>query len=400
MLSPDAVWTLLDAELAPLPAERRGRRAALGAVLAEELHVIAAIPACDVTAMDGFAVAGEIVPGLELSIAGTVAAGDPPGAVLPPGAALRIWTGAPVPVGADRVVPVEQTESHGESTVRLLAAVPPGAHLRRAGEVARPGQSLLSAGERLGPAALALLASQGIAEIAVTRAPRVALLATGDEVVPPEREPAPGQLRDSHTDYLLAAGHRLGFEFTPLGIARDDVDELVATIGGALERHDVVLVCGGVSRGGRDHSEEAFTRLGAATRFAGVAIQPGKPLVGARRGERWLFGLPGNPASVMVAFRLFVRPALERLAGRNAAFWGDARPVELAAPLAAGKGRDRFVPARARGRGEGGRERVEPLGVRGSHDLATFGAADRLLRIPAGAPARAAGETAEAIDWE
>jgi molybdopterin molybdotransferase len=266
--------------------------------------------------------------------------------------------------------------------------------------VARPGQLLLARGERLGPAALALLASQGIAEVAVTRAPRVALLATGDEVVAPEREPAPGQLRDSHTDYLLAAGRRLGLDFTPLGIARDDVDELVATIGGALERHDVVLVCGGVSMGGRDHSEEAFARLGAATRFAGVAIQPGKPLVAARRGDRWLFGLPGNPASVMVAFRLFVRPALERLAGRAAAFWGDARTVVLAAPLAEGKGRDRFVPARTRGRGEGGSERVEPLGVRGSHDLATFGAADRLLRIPAGAPARAAGESVEAIDWE
>jgi molybdopterin molybdotransferase len=401
MLSPDAAWQRIARELEPLAAERLTRRAALGAVLAESLTVRAAIPASDVSAMDGFALAGAIAAGVELPVAGTIAAGDSPGASLPAGAALRIWTGAPVPRGADRVVPVEQVRESGDgATVRVLEPPPAGAHIRRTGEVARSGEPLLGRGDRLGPAALALLASQGIGEVEVTRAPRVALLATGDEVVPPECEPGPGQLRDSHTDFLLAAGRRLDIPFEALGIARDDLEELTGTIGGALDRHDVVLVCGGVSMGGRDHSEAAFARLGATTLFAGVAIQPGKPLVCARRGESWLFGLPGNPASVMVAFRLFVRPALERLAGRAAAFWSDARPVELTAPLAGGKGRDRFVPARTRDRGGSGLDRIEPLGVRGSHDLATFGAADRLVRIPAGAAPRGAGALAEAIDWE
>ncbi|MCM2269702.1 MAG: molybdopterin molybdotransferase MoeA [Thermoanaerobaculia bacterium] len=400
-LAPEEAWNRIAGRLTPLGVERVDRRHALGATLAEALVVRAAIPPCDVSAMDGFALAGDVAPGIELPVAGTVAAGDRPGARLSAGAAMRIWTGAPIPVGADRVVPIEEVaESDGGARVRLHRAPVAGAHVRRRGEVAREGGPLLAAGDRLGPAALALLASQGLGDVAVVRPPRVAVLATGDEVVAPEREPAPGQLRDSHTDYLLAAGRRLGVVVDALGIARDDLDELTATLAGALATHDVVLVCGGVSMGGKDFTEAALARLGGEVVVAGVAIQPGKPLVYARCGERHLFGLPGNPASVMVSFRLFVRPALERLAGRETGFWSEAREVELAAPLAAGKGRDRFVPARARGRGASGRELVAPLGVRGSHDLATFGVADRLLRVPAGAPERGAGALVEAIDWE
>jgi molybdopterin molybdotransferase len=402
MLAPEAAWRLVAERAPPLGNELCPRRAALGRLLAEELAATTAVPAADVSAMDGYAVAGELSAGLRLPVAGTVAAGDSPGAALAPGTALRIWTGAPLPAGADRVVPVEATDEHvgPPLAVEIREPVASGAHVRRRGEVLRPGQPLLARGARLGPAALALLASQGIESVAVGRRPRVALLATGDEVVAPEREPAPGQLRDSHTDYLLAATRRLGLEVTALGIARDDPDELVATLAAALDAHDVVLVTGGVSMGGRDHTAAAFSRLGAEIVFAGVAVQPGKPLVFAARGGRLLFGLPGNPASVMVSFRLFVRPALERLAGADASFWGEARTVELTGSLSAGKGRDRFVPALAGGLGTDGRELVAPLGVRGSHDLATFGRADRLLRVPTRAPARDAGELAEAIDWE
>jgi molybdopterin molybdotransferase len=402
MLTPEAAWKLVAERSTPLGAEACARREALGRVLAEDLVATTEVPPSDVSAMDGYALAGELAAGSRLPVAGTVAAGDPPGAALAPGAALRIWTGAPVPAGADRVVPVELThESGGEPrVVEIREPVAAGAHIRRRGEILRRGQPLLPRGARLGPAALALLASQGVGSVAVGRRPRLALLSTGDEVVPPEREPAPGQLRDSHTDYLLAAARRLGLAPTALGIARDDPDELAGVLAGALDAHDVVLVCGGVSMGGRDHTETALARLGAAVVFSGVAVQPGKPLVFATRGERLLFGLPGNPASVMVSFRLFVRPALERLAGAAAGFWSDARAVELAAPLNAGKGRDRFVPARRSGRAASGREQVEPLGVRGSHDLAIFGLANRLLRVPPHAPARAVGELVEAIDWE
>jgi len=224
------------------------------------------------------------------------------------------------------------------------------------------------------------------------------VVTTGDEVVAPDLVPAPGQLRDSHTDYLVAAGRRLGLDFVPLGIAPDDTHLLERWVGAALDEADVVLICGGVSMGGRDHTESALRALGVALEFDGVAVQPGKPLVFGHRGERLLFGLPGNPASVMVAFRLFVRPALERLLGGDAAFWSEARPIELVAPVGAGKARDRFVPARREPGAAGPRAR--PLGVRGSHDLVTFGVADLLLRVRAGDPPRSAGDAIEAIDWE
>lgn len=402
MLAPETAWRRIAEQLSPLAPEPCSRREALGRILAGDLFVTTAIPAADVSAMDGFAVAGEILPGGRRPIAGTVVAGEAPGAVLTPGTALRIWTGAPLPAGSDRVVPVEKTAEIPGSPpwVTLHEAVPAGAHIRRRGEVLRPGEPLLAAGSRLGPAALSLLASQGIAEVDVVRRPNVAILPTGDEIVPAGRSPGPGQLRDSHTDFLMAAAKRLRLPTSPIGILRDDPGALAAKIAAALDHHDVIVVCGGVSMGGRDHTATAFAGAGAETVFHGVAIQPGKPLLFAVREGRLLFGLPGNPASVMVTFRLFVQPALLRLAGSPGAFWSDARTVELAAPLAVGKPRDRFVPAAWRGRGESGHERVEPLGVLGSHDLATFGAADRLLRVPAGAPALTGGDLVEAIEWE
>jgi molybdopterin molybdotransferase len=328
-----------------------------------------------------------------------VVAGDAPGARVAAGEAMQIWTGAPVPDGADRVIGIEETELVGAGArVRIARAAAPGGAIRRRAEVVAAGAPLLPTGTPLGPAALSLLASQGLDELEIECPPRVAIVTTGDEVVAPDLVPGPGQLRDSHTDYLVAAGRRLGLDFAPLGIAPDDPRLIERWIGSALGEFDVVLACGGVSMGGRDHTESALRALGVEIEFDGVAIQPGKPLVFGHKGDRLLFGLPGNPASVMVAFRLFVRPALERMRGRDDAFWSDARAVALAAPLGAGKSRDRFVPARLESSEAGARARA--LGVRGSHDLVTFGVADLLLRVRAGDPARAAGETVEAVDWE
>jgi molybdopterin molybdotransferase len=399
VIPPERAWQAIEARLEPLDAERVERRAALRRVLASGLVATTEVPAADVSALDGFAYAGELGHGARLAVSVTIVAGDPPGARLEAGTAARIWTGAPVPQGADRVVGIEHTESDSDDEVAILRPVAAGAAVRRRAEILAVGAPLLAAGSRLGPAAIGLLASQGVAHVEVVRAPRVGVLATGDEVVAAEREPAPGQLRDSHTDYLLAAGRRLGLDFVALGIAGDEQGELVERIGRALDELDVVLVCGGVSMGGRDRTEAAFDELGVEVDFDAVAVQPGKPLVFGHRGRRLLFGLPGNPGSVMVAFRLFVRPALDRLAGGDAAFWSDARTLPLAAPLAAGKPRDRFVPAKLE-RAAGAAPAARPLGVRGSHDLATFASADLLRRVRAGQPARAAGEPVEAIEWE
>jgi molybdopterin molybdotransferase len=394
MLSCEEAWRRIEPHTGPRGRELLARPEALGRVLARPLVATADLPAFDVSALDGFALAGEVEAGAVLTVAGTQAAGAPSGAALAPGTALGIWTGALVPAGADRVVAIEKTVPAGAGRIRVLEPPPPGHAIRRGGEVARRGAVLAAEGTPLAPATLALAASQGYAELEVFRAPRVAFLVTGDEVVPAERVPAPGELRDSHSDFLSAAGRRLGLAFEPLGRTPDDPAELGRRLAGALDDADVVLTCGGVSMGGADHLRAVIERLGCAIELHGVAMQPGKPLLFARRGETLVFGLPGNPASVMVAFRLFVRPALERLLGRTSSFWSDAIEVRLQAPLAAGLGRDRFVPARREGPSA-----ARPLEARGSHDLAAFALADLLVRVRPGDSERGAGALAEAIDF-
>src|SRR5687768_14969769 len=346
MISIEEAWERLLPHLAPLPPARLPRHAAARRVLAEPVHATLDVPFADVSAMDGYALAGEVPPGAVLAVAGTVAAGDAPGRALPAGAALRIMTGAPLPAGADRVVPVEDTAGWGDPvTVRRAPA--PGAHVRRRGEIARAGDALLQPGEPLLPGALALLAAHGHGEVSVHPAPRVALLVTGDEVVPSTAEPAPGQLRDTHGDFLLAAAAACGASLEPLGIAPDRPEALRERLRGGLG-HDVLLVTGGVSRGAYDFVEGALAELGFRALFDEVAMQPGKPLVAMVRdgGAPLVFGLPGNPASVMVSFWLLVRPALRRLQGHRDSCWGGAVDAVTSSPLPGAGARDRFLPAR------------------------------------------------------
>ncbi|MBV8202323.1 MAG: molybdopterin molybdotransferase MoeA [Acidobacteria bacterium] len=403
-LSPEQAWQGIAAELAPLGAERVARRAAAGRVLAEALAATVDVPAGDVSAMDGYALAGDAAAGARLPVAATVAAGDPPGLALPAGHAVRIMTGAPLPLGADRVLPVEATRTHARAAsasgpeVELLAAPGAGDHIRRRGEVQRAGEMLLPAGSLLTPGALALVATHGHAEVPVHRLPKVAVLPTGDEVVPPERVPGPGQLRDSHTDFLLAAGAALGLRFTALGIAPDRPDELAARIAAGLATADVLLICGGVSMGEFDLVEGVLERLGCRRRFDAVAIQPGKPLVFATHPAGCVFGLPGNPASVMVDFWLFVRPALARLGGREDAWWRPSLPATLAAPLPAAAARDRFLPAEVSwGAAPDGGPLARPLPPKGSHDLAAYARGTALVRVRAGAAAAPAGARCEIL---
>jgi molybdopterin molybdotransferase len=223
----------------------------------------------------------------------------------------------------------------------------------------------------------------------VVGAPRVAILTTGDEVIPPESTPAPGQLRDSHTDFLLAACSSVGARPHALGIAPDDEGILREKLARGLES-DVLIVSGGVSMGEFDLVEPVLASLGATPLFDAVAIQPGKPMVAAVHSGGLLFALPGNPASAMVCFWLLVRPALRRLAGLPDAFWREALDGTLEGPLPAARDRDRILPARVRF--ASGRLLVEPLLPLGSHDLAAYARGTALVRAPAGSPARQAGE--------
>jgi molybdopterin molybdotransferase len=348
--------------------------------------------------MDGYAVAGDLAPKTQLPVSGTIAAGDPPGAHLDPGTALRIMTGAPCPRGADRIIPVELT-SESDNRVTFHESLPLGAHIRHHGEVTRVGDEILPAGSRLTPGALSLAASHGYGELPVHGLPTVHTLATGDEVVPPEVEPGPGQLRDTHTDFLLAAGATLGLVFQPLGIARDQDNDLERLVAKGL-RADVLILSGGVSMGRFDLVEGVLERLGCRVLFNRVAIQPGKPLVAAVHPGGLVFGLPGNPASVKATFWLFVRPVLRCLMGRSDHFWGGALKGTLAAPLPGARARDRFLAAEVHF--QDGGILVTPHDPRGSHDLTAYARGTALVRIPAGADPSEPGESCEILplaDW-
>ena len=393
-IAPDEAWRRIAERLQPLPEVAVERRLAAGRVLARDLAATVDVPPADVSAMDGYAVCGEIRAGERRPVAGTVAAGDPPGCELVPPAVVRIMTGAPVPREADRVVPVEATDG-GREEVVFRAGTRSGEHVRRRGEIVRQGDPLLSAGARLTPGALALLATHGYAELPVHRAPSVAVLTTGDEVVPPERTPAPGQLRDSNTDFLLAAGAGLGLRCESLGISPDRAEALRPLVARGL-RSDVLLLCGGVSMGEFDLVEGVLAELGCEVVFDSVAIQPGKPMVFATsRHGGLVFGLPGNPASVMVSFWLFVRPALRRLMGIEDSWWGAALAGTLDAPLPGAGARDRFLPAEIEARG--GEIHVTPFPPQGSHDLAAYARGTVLVRVRPGAPPTRAGERCEVV---
>ncbi len=398
MISAEEAWRRIAPYAVPLGTERLPRRDAPGRVLADSFIARVDIPAQDVSAMDGYAVAGGITPGERRPVAGTVAAGDPPGFDLPAGAAARIMTGATLPRAADRVIQVEWTDG-GEEEVVFHQGVGSGANVRRRGEILHAGEALLAAGSLLTPGALSLAATHGYGELPVWREPRVAVLTTGDELVPPEVDPLPGQLRDSNTDFLLAAGRTLGLGFASLGIARDSIAALQERIAEGLSAN-VLLLCGGVSMGEYDLVERALTGLGCETLLDGVAIQPGKPLVVARHPRSLVFGLPGNPASVMVGFWLFVRPALRRMLGSYDAFWHGALTAELEAPLPGAGPRDRFLPAEVAF--TAGRILATPLPSRGSHDLAAYARGTALVRVPAGSPPTAAGSPCQVLplsDW-
>lgn len=400
MLSPENAWAAIAAEADTLDVERVARADAIGRVLAEGLTATVDVPAHDVSAMDGFALAGDVEAGAVLPVDGIVAAGDPPGADLRPGAALRIMTGAPTPAGADRVIPIEQTEfdggGAGNGDVRIVETVPAGRHIRRQAEVTAAGGPLLAAGELLTPGGAGVLATHGISEARVHRRPTVATLSTGDEVVPAEAEPGPGQLRDSHRDFLRSALAQLGIEARSLGIARDDPDELREKVQSGLDS-DVLLISGGVSMGEFDFVEQVLgeTGLGCRFLFDAVAIQPGKPLVAARHERGWVFGLPGNPASAMVTYWLFVRPLLRIMTGAEDAYWRGALGARLTGDLPGAKWRDRFLPCRFRV--ESGEVLVEPRPPLGSHDLVAYGAGAGLVRVPKRSAPAAAGEPCEVL---
>lgn len=290
-----------------------------GRVLARDLVSQLQVPPDDNTSMDGYAVrcADVAAPGATLPVSQRIPAGSAP-AALAAGTAARIFTGAPVPAGADAIVMQEDTEPAGDNLVRFKSVPAPGQWIRRSGEDVARGAVVLSRGQRLDPAALGLAASIGLDHVTVARRPRVALFSTGDELVMPgEVAPEamrPGAIYNSNRFFLQALLRRLGCEVSDYGIVPDQREATVRALDLAAREHDLILTSGGVSVGEEDHVKPAVESLGSLDLWQ-IAMKPGKPFAHGRVREAHFMGLPGNPVSSFVTFLVLVRPFLLKLQG-------------------------------------------------------------------------------------
>lgn len=363
---------------------------ALGCVTAAPVMATEDVPSFANTAMDGYAVraadtlgATEEAPA-RLAVVGSLAAGQESRTPVEPGQAVRIMTGAPMPPGADAVIMVELTRTDGSGVVLAGAEVPPGNHVRPAGDDLRAGQMVIPTGTELGPAHLGVLASIGMHEVTVHPPARVGVLSTGDELTDGTAPLRPGQIRDSNRPMLLALARRSGCVAVDLGQARDVEDELTEAIEGGLSTCDVILTSGGVSVGDFDYTKAVLDRLSGATmRWMQVAIRPAKPFAfGVVRGTP-VFGLPGNPVSSMVSFECFARPALRAMMGHHRPGRPEITAVADEGLARQPDGKLHLIRVEA-APGPDGRYHVRSTGSQGSHQLLATARANALALVPDG----------------
>jgi len=381
---------------APLPAIEVPLGEALGLHLAEDVVADSPLQRFDNSAMDGYAVRAADLAGagpgapVTLALAGESRAGHPADAAVGPGEAIAISTGAMVPEGADTVVRVEDT-NHADGRVEIAVSPIPGANIRRAGEDVSAGEVVLRSGEPLGPAALGLLAALGVESVACHRRPRVAVVISGDELVPPGEPLPPGGIRDSNSTTLAALVARAGAELYSSGGAGDSLEATVAALEPQLGAADAVVVCGGVSVGEHDHVKDALTQLGVEQDFWRVSLRPGGPAYFGHRDRTLVFGLPGNPVSVFVTFTLLAAPGLAALAG------GSPQRPRTTAALADSyaKGTDRTEAARCTLALTESGWVATPKPRQGSHVITSLLEADCLAILPGPARVFEAGERVE-----
>ena len=373
-----------------LPAEQVPAGDAAGRVLAEDVTSVVDLPPFPSSAMDGYAVRAADLPGT-LRVVGESAAGAPFSRTLGPGEAVAISTGAVVPDGSDAVAPVEIVVKH-DNTVDVDRRLEAGASVRPPGGDMRAGEVVAPAGTRLGPAALAGIAASGIASVSCSRRPRVAILATGSELVSPGEPLAPGEIYESNMIMLAAALSAVGAEIVSAPSVPDDQPSLRDALERGLEC-DVLVTSGGVSVGEHDLVREVERDLGVDEVFWRVAIKPGKPLAFGTRGATLVFGLPGNPVSALVGAELFVKPALRALQGIPAPL-PRFEPGRLGSDLRQNAERDEFV--RARTANDGDAILLAPLRGQESHMIASASAADALIHVPRGNGELTAGSV---VSW-
>jgi molybdopterin molybdotransferase len=407
----DALARVLSIDL-PIRTETVPLQDALGRVLAEPVISMAAIPPWDNAAMDGYALRAADTaldaarssapqpdcdggepgpPGAVLRVVETIPAGGAPTRTLGRGEAARIFTGAPVPPGADTVVMQENSEALADGRVRILGAATEGRHIRREGESVRPGDTVLPAGRTLGASDLGLVAAIGQSQVVAARRPVVALLGTGDELVPPGQALGPGQIWASNTAALAGLVIAAGGVPIDCGIARDDLEGTRAAFRRALDHGpDLLVSTGGVSVGDFDVVKEAMAGEGAEMGFWKVRMKPGKPLAFGVIGGVPTFGLPGNPVSCVVNFLQFVRPVLRRALG-------DPDPhlpvldAVLEEPLRKRAGRNELVRVTLDWRG--GRLYARSTGSQGSARIRGMADAHGFVLLDAHATHASAGDT-------
>ncbi len=398
MISTDDALRIVLESVAPLGVERVPILDALGQVLAEEIRSSRDIPGFDNSAMDGYAVrAADIATASEahpvrLKVLETVAAGRMPAHQVGPGQCARTMTGAPIAPGADAIVQVERTREDG-SIVEILAPAEAAAFIRPRGEDLRAGEPVMAPGRTLSPADLGMLASLSRSMVGVYRRPRVAIVATGDELIDIDQIPTGAQVVNSSVYALSGAIREAGGEAVILRVARDTKGEVRERLEEAMA-FDVILSTGGVSVGQFDFVKGVLDELGMRTLFHGVAQRPGRPLKFGTIGARPVFGLPGNPVSTLVCFYLYVGPALRRMGGR--AEVGLARVcVRCAVDIKLANNLTEFV--RVKLERQGGDYLATPTGNQGSGILSSLSRADGLLIGPAAASLLRKGDQATVL---
>jgi molybdopterin molybdotransferase len=363
-----------------MPAESVPLIECISRILREDVFADSDSPPFDKAIRDGFAVRFEDVTEIPatLSVIGESRAGFASNVHVQKGQCCEIMTGAPLPAGANAVVMVEHTERLSQSSVRICKSVRENEGLLRLGAECRKGDRLIAAGRRIGLADVGLLASAGKSAVLVSRKPRVAIIATGDELVDVQQVPGPSQIRNSNSYTIHGQVLEAGASPHDLGIARDDLEDLRAKIRLGLE-HDILLVSGGVSMGKYDLVESVFADFGVEVLFDKIAMKPGKPTVFGYCGNTYVFGLPGNPLSTIVAFHMFVRPLiLFLLKSENTA--PKILEAKLEAPAKCDPQRASLLPALVRF--DDGRYRIRTAPWKGSSDLVGLSRANALIVIP------------------
>ena len=402
MIPLDEARALVLARCEPLPVEDADIRDMAGRPLAADVVSAEDVPPFDNSAVDGFAVQSADVasPPVELDVVATVAAGSTSPVAVARGQAVRIMTGAPIPAGADAVVMVEDSQPVSGGRVRLTAPAQSGGAIREAGSDVRAGDTVFRAGTVVGAAAIGVLASINVRAVPARRRARVAVLATGDELVVDGSPLAPGQIRESNLTMLRQLLADAGCVVEDLGVVRDDEALLEDVLRGAARRCDAIVTSGGVSMGDFDVVKAVLSRI-ADMQWMQVAIKPAKPFAfgtldgGAGRPVP-VFGLPGNPVSSVVSFEMFARPALRRMMGHERDLLRPVVRAVLDAPVRR-KPDGKLHLVRVHGSfGPDGRLHVRDTGPQGSHQLASTAVANGLALVPDGA-GLAAGDDVEVL---